>query len=231
MRKKTPLAVAIAFAMSTFLVLSGCGASLDREVTLHDMTLKVPGNWLQSPEIDGVVSFVEENDDLDEDETANSIVIGYREFADESQGESTKQDTAKAPTQMSDLVPEGADNAAAVKDTTGPNRDLESPQESIETDSNIPVFVRTASEAIAAKQQRLEQEYGITAWAIDKEKSQVIDGAQVTTYEYSFVKDIAGEKRTYEFQCAYVVTTEAIYEIALTGDGVDINGLVGSIEF
>ena len=96
-------------------------------------------------------------------------------------------------------------------------------------ESTQPV-VRTAAEAIAAKQADLEKKYGITAWSIDKEKSKVIDGAQVTVYEYSFVKDIEGQKRKYESKTAYIVTTDTIYEIAVVGDKADINGVVDSIE-
>ena len=70
----------------------------------------------------------------------------------------------------------------------------------------------------------------ITEWSFDKEKSKVIDGAQVTVYEYSFVKDIEGQKRKYESKTAYIVTTDTIYEIAVVGDKADINGVVDSIE-
>lgn len=179
MRKKALAAVTAAFAMAAAFALTGCGAALDREVVLHDMTMNVPGNWLESPEENGTVRFIDEDDDLDEGEAANSIVVTYRNLGSEA---------ASAPADI------------AAKD-------------------------------MAAKQKALEQEYGIDTWSIDKEKAQVIDGAQVTTYEYSFVKDIAGEKRTYEFACAYVVTTEAVYEIGVIGNAVGIYGIVDSIEF
>lgn len=174
--KRVPAIAAAALVAGALFALTGCGANLDREVTVHDMVFKVPENWLQSPEQDGTVSFTEENDDTDEDETANSITVSYRGF-----------------------------------DETTPSQE--------------------AAEALTAKQQALQRDYGITAWSIDEEKSRVIDGAQTTTYEYSFVKEIAGEKRTYEFTCAYVVTNDGIYEIAVVGDAANIGAIVDSIEF
>ena len=64
--------------------LTGCGASLDREVTVQDMTFKVPKTWLESPSgngTSGTVVFTEDNEDLDEDETGNSLTISYKKLA------------------------------------------------------------------------------------------------------------------------------------------------------
>lgn len=197
--------LAAAFALTAFAAcaLAGCGASLDREVTVQDITFKVPKTWLESPGgngSSGAVVFTEDNEDLDEDETGNSLTISYEKL--------------------------GAPTAAVVEEQVGA---AEQEGEVIEEEGAKPV-ARTAAEAIAAKQADLEKKYGITAWSIDKEKSKVIDGAQVTVYEYSFVKDIEGQKRKYESKAAYVVTTDTLYEIAVVGDKADINGVVDSIE-
>lgn len=75
-----------AFALTAFAAcaLTGCGASLDREVTVQDMTFKVPKTWLESPSgngTSGTVVFTEDNEDLDEDETGNSLTISYKKLA------------------------------------------------------------------------------------------------------------------------------------------------------
>lgn len=206
--------LAAAFALTAFAActLAGCGASLDREVTVQDITFKVPKTWLESPGgngSSGAVVFTEDNEDLDEDETGNSLTISYEKL--------------------------GAPTAAVVEEQVGA---AEQEGEVIEEEGAKPAekaesakpVARTAAEAIAAKQADLEKKYGISAWSIDKEKSKVIDGAQVTVYEYSFVKDIEGQKRKYESKTAYVVTTDTLYEIAVVGDKADINGVVDSIE-
>lgn len=202
MKKKIPIVAVFALSMFAACALAGCGASLDREVSVQSMAFKAPNSWIESSsdgngESRGMVSFVEDNADLDEDETGNSLVVSYEKLAE-------KPEAASAPA----VEESGAEQEAGAAD---------------------PV-VRTAAEAIAAKQADLEKKHGISAWSIDKEKSQVIDGAQVTIYEYSFVKDIEGVKRTYEFKTAYVVAPDTIYEINVVGDKVDINSVVDSIE-
>lgn len=51
---------------------------------------------------------------------------------------------------------------------------------------------------------KLEKNQDITAWSIDDEETRVIDGAQVTLYQYSFVKEIDNVKRAYEYRSVYV---------------------------
>lgn len=208
-----------AFALTAFAActLAGCGASLDREVTVQDITFKVPKTWLESPVgngSSGAVVFTEDNEDLDEDETGNSLTISYKRLAG-------------APTAA--VVEEAVEEQAGTTEQEGEVIEEEGAKPAEKAESAKPV-ARTAAEAIAAKQADLEKKYGITAWSIDKEKSKVIDGAQVTVYEYSFVKDIEGQKRKYESKTAYVVTTDTLYEIAVVGDKADINGVVDSIE-
>ena len=77
--------LAAAFALTAFAAcaLAGCGASLDREVTVQDITFKVPKTWLESPGgngSSGAVVFTEDNEDLDEDETGNSLTISYEKL-------------------------------------------------------------------------------------------------------------------------------------------------------
>lgn len=183
-RKVVPLLV-LACAIASVGLLSGCGANLNREITVQSMIIEVPSDWLETvgPDNDeesGAFFFTEENDDLDDDETPNTIAIDYRALDDNGE------------------------------DGEGP---------------------LSASEVIAAKRADMEREFGVTAWDIDKEKSKVIDGAQVTTYEYSFVKEIEGVRRAYEYATAYVFTIDTVYEISVTGGKVDINRLVDTIEF
>lgn len=234
MKRKGSIVVAVAMAAFAACMLAGCGASLDREVTVQNMTLKVPGAWLESPangnsETSGTVVFTEDNDDLDEDETGNSLAITYRSLAG-------KPAAAAQPGETEVVVEqEGADQVApeqesAEGEAAAPEQDAEPVIPSAEPKAD-KVEARTAAEAIAAKQADLEKKYGITAWSIDKEKTKVMDGAQVTVYEYSFVKDIEGQKRKYESKTAYIVTTDTIFEIAAVGDKADINGVVDSIEF
>lgn len=184
-RRKIVSLLFIACAIASAGLLSGCGANLNREITVQDMIIEVPSDWLETlgPDNDeesGAFFFAEESDDLDDDETPNTIAIDYRALDDDSE------------------------------DDEGP---------------------LSASEAMAVKRADTEREFGVTAWDIDKEKSKVIDGAQVTTYEYSFVKEIEGVRRTYEYATAYVFTIDTVYEISVTGGKVDINKLVDTIEF
>lgn len=186
------LSVGVLAIMSVGM-LAGCGANLDREVTVQGMTIEVPGNWLESPDDDndethGTVSFTDEDEDLDEDETGNSITIGYEKLTNENRP-SVAMEEAGMPLQSE------------------------------------------AAAALAQRRDDLEREYGVSTWSIDEEKSRVIDGAQVTTYEYSFVKDIEGVRRTYEYDIVYVVTPDMMYEIFIVGDKVSASALVDTIEF
>lgn len=67
-------------------------------------------------------------------------------------------------------------------------------------------------------------------WSIDDENDEIIDGAYVTTYEYSFDKEIDHVSKTYEYKTAYVFDEDMAYEISVYGDEAAISDVVGSIE-
>lgn len=182
-----------ALAVMTMGMLAGCGVNLDREVTVQGMIIEVPGNWVEglgddNDELRGTYDFADEDEDLDEDETGNSITISYEKLTNKNRP-SVAMEEAGTPMQSE------------------------------------------AAAALAQRRGELEREYGVSAWSIDEEKSRVIDGAQVTTYEYSFVKDIEGVRRTYEYDIVYVVTPDMMYEILIVGDKVNAGALVDTIEF
>ena len=87
-----------------------------------------------------------------------------------------------------------------------------------------------AQEAIALKQQTMEDEQGVTRWSIDEESDEIIDGAHATTYEYSFDKEIDHVSKTYEFKTAYVFDEGMIYEISVYGDDAPIDKVMESVE-
>ena len=88
----------------------------------------------------------------------------------------------------------------------------------------------TAEEAIDRVRQEAEADLGVTGWDIDEEKSEIIDGAQATTYEYSFEKEIDRVRKSYEYKKAYVFAAGTIYEISVYGDEASMADVVGSIE-
>lgn len=176
--KKRMLPVAFAgAALVAMLGLSGCGASLDRDVEVAGMTVSVPSNWEQKAASDnteaaGTVSFERFSDDSDDPYTA--IEIRYERVGEGSPA--------------------------------------------------------NAEEAIALIRQEAEESLGATEWGIDEEKTEIIDGAQVTTYEYSFNKEIDRVSRTYEYKVAYVFAPEMVYGISVYGDDAAISDVVASIE-
>ena len=87
-----------------------------------------------------------------------------------------------------------------------------------------------ADQALALKQQGLEEDFGVTNWLVDDEDTKIIDGAEVTTYKYSFEKEIDHVVKEYEYQTAYVFAGDMTYEISTYGDGVAIGDVVNSIE-
>lgn len=264
--------------------LAGCGANLDREVEVQGILMEVPSDWLQDTgtgnnDSRGTVSFIEEEDDRDEDETGNMIEVSYRRvdnaasqvesradaaLGEDSKGQSSSSETFANAEEPSDAATEtdtandgeiSSDNAAALQnslsgsapsdtaDTAGvpqtaqPEASARDASEGaiIEDEvigrvSDIAPAPRTAMEAMAAKQVSLEKEQGIIAWSIDEEKTRVIDGAQVTSYEYSFVKEIDGERRKYEFKTVFVFTHDMMYEISIVGDAVSVDALIDTIE-
>ena len=90
---------------------------------------------------------------------------------------------------------------------------------------------KTAAEAIEALRLDLEEEYGITYWNIADEDLTIADGAQVSLYEYSFIKEINNIKEKYEGRIIYVYSANMCYTIEVCGDEVDAAKLVKSIEF
>ena len=90
---------------------------------------------------------------------------------------------------------------------------------------------KTAQEAIALKQLQAEKEFGAINWDIDKEKSSVIDGSQVTKYEYSFEKEIDHVTKKYEYKTIYVFNSSMCYEISVYGNAASVDDVVNSIEF
>ena len=204
---------ALALSVMAAGALTGCGASLDREVMVQDMMIEVPSTWLESrgdenSETSGVVSFLDKDDSLDDDEEGNSIVISYEQpqasaATTEDAGEESSANAARTSASAEGGV------AAAGQDA-------------------VPA---TAAEALAAKQAEITDEHGVSAWSIDDERAQVIDGAQVTVYEYSFVKEIEGVRHRYEYNVAYVHTLDTVYEISVIGTKVNIDSLVDTIAF
>lgn len=88
-----------------------------------------------------------------------------------------------------------------------------------------------ANEALVLIQQRVEEDYLATEWSIDEDDSEIVDGAKVTSFEYSFEKEIDHVSHLYEYRTAYAFTADMIYEISVYGDEVSLADAVGSIEF
>lgn len=264
--------------------LAGCGANLDREVEVQGMLMEVPSDWLQetgagNSDSRGTVSFIEEDDDRDEDETGNMIEVSYRRIADstpraepqagsplgeDADGKASESDDPAdsegpldAPTTPggtdsektstdNSIASQGSPSAETAADAKGTADAAQATHPKAATSdsgegavindeaagrmADIAPAPRTAVEAMVAKQASLEEEQGVTAWSIDEEKARVIDGAQVTSYEYSFVKEIDGERRKYEFKTVFVFTQDMMYEVSLVGGAVGVDALIDTIE-
>lgn len=219
-----PLVILMVLALG---VLTGCGASLDREVTIEKMMLKVPSDWREIPQennsaTQGEVQFVDQDEDRDEDETVDCITVIYRSFDQTSDNSESASEDEKA---KGASATNGAKKTTTVADEALETEEADEPQE--KKNSKIP---RTAQEALEQKRAELEKEHDVTAWSIDEEKTRVIDGAQATTYEYSFVKEIDGVKHKYECFVAYVISPNMFYEIEVAGNKANLNAIVDSIE-
>lgn len=189
MKKKRTMAATFVLALLTAGFLAGCGANLDREVVVEKMILEVPSEWLEQPAADnnekeGEVSFIDEDDDRDIDETGDRIVVSYQ----------------KLDQTMKDRIESAQPLSASAK-------------------------------ILEMKKEEVEKEYGVIAWDIDDEETRVIEGAQVTIYEYSFVKEIDHVRHKYEYDIAYVLTPDMLYEIDVVGDKANINAVIDTIEF
>lgn len=219
-----PLVILMVLALG---MLTGCGASLDREVTIEKMMLKVPSDWREIPQennsaTQGEVQFVDQDEDRDEDETVDCITVIYRSFDQTSDNSESASEDKKA---KSGSATDEAKKTTTVADETLETEEADEPQE--KKNSKIP---RTAQEALEQKRAELEKEHDVIAWSIDEEKTRVIDGAQATTYEYSFVKEIDGVKHKYECFVAYVISPNMFYEIEVAGNKANLNAIVDSIE-
>lgn len=230
MKKCGRVVAIVAIGALSLGALAGCGASLDREVSVQDMILEVPADWLETVEpgsndAHGTLRFAKEDEDRDEDETGNVIEVSYYRLSGEAAQSETAEETEEAE-EAEETPPQTAQPDAA----EGNSGETVIEDEPIGKTVEGPVTPRTAAEAIAAKQASLEKEQGVIAWSIDDEKTQVIDGAQVTTYEYSFVKEIEEERRKYEYRTVYVATPAMMYEISVVGDAVSAEALIDTIE-
>lgn len=254
MKRLGRMATIVAIGALSVGTLAGCGASLDREVTVQGMVMEVPGNWLENigsanNSSRGTVNFVEENDDRDEDETGNAIEVSYIRISGEaakegsaeealetgggpaSSGVVAVQNGSSAATEASDAEAESeAFQATSSDDVESALEETAIDDEPLGKMADSAPAPKTAVEAMAVKQAKLEKEQGVMAWSIDDEKTRVVDGAQVTSYEYSFVKEIAGERRKYEYKTVYVVTPAVMYEISIVGDAVSADALIDTIE-
>lgn len=219
-----PLVVLMVLALG---VLTGCGASLDREVTIEKMMLKVPSDWLESPQesnsaTQGEVQFIDQDEDRNEDETVDRITVIYRSFDQAANSNDPANEDEKA---KDTSATDGPNRTTPVADEALEAEKADEPQD--KKNSKVP---RTAQEALDQKRAELEKEHDVTAWSIDEEKTRVIDGAQATTYEYSFVKEIDGVKHKYECFVAYVISPNMFYEIEVAGNKTNLNAIVDSIE-
>ncbi|WP_269478101.1 hypothetical protein [Hominibacterium faecale] len=180
MKKTISVILVLTLVLGMSSILTGCGSSLNREVSIQGMTLKVPSEWAETSqdgndEEKGIIYYEEKKDEQDEDETVNRIIIKY-------------QNLKKAP-------------------------------------------YKAAAEAIEAEHKNIESNHGTIFWSIDNENSKTIDGAQITAYEYSFLKEINGIRQKYEGQIIYAYSVDTCYEIAVYGDGVSTDKIMGTLAF
>lgn len=204
--QKTKAIAACAAGVLLAGALSGCGANLDREVSVQGMSVHVPSNWVEHVENGGTAT--------------NGDAGGASADADKNAAAIDSSSTTAPAFTFS-----YTENNDKAKDDATPNRIV------IACTPLADAPAKTAAEAIAAKQAKLEREAGVTAWDIEKETTEIIDGATAATYRYRFVKEIDGVRQAYDASVVYVVTADAFYEIAVRGDVADINGIVDSIEF
>ncbi len=283
MKKKATLIALCALSLTMACVLAGCGASLDREITVEGMTLKVPSNWvetsdeettsvlalsrLEAPKAGAAGNVTPEGavagtGSVEIGAAATGTAMDDPAHDDpekaEAEGENTTGDVSPSDElAVTDGVDEvGADasrvisnspgdaasngSAAASGVTPGGNvayRDVDEDNEDEHnaiTVSYLPLAkspVKSAQEAIALKQLQAEREFGVINWDIDKEKSSVIDGAQVTKFEYSFEKEIDHVTKKYEYKTVYVFNAGMCYEISVYGGAASLDDVVNSIEF
>lgn len=88
----------------------------------------------------------------------------------------------------------------------------------------------TAEQDIMAKRAWAEDELGATEWEDEEVRSLVVDGAQVSVYEYSFEKEIDSISCKYEYAVAYVYGETEHYQIRVIGNAASLDSVVDSIE-
>ena len=93
-----------------------------------------------------------------------------------------------------------------------------------------PSDASTAEEAMTEKQAQYEEDFAITNWDIEDSDEFVIDGAKVTTYEYSFEKTIDHVTQKYEYRIAYLYSPTTHYVIQVYGDAVSLDDIIRSVE-
>ena len=82
MKKRISAILAFIMVLGMSSMLTGCGTSLDRDVAVQGMNIKVPSEWAETApdtnnEAEGVYYYEEKDDEQSEEETPNRIVIQY----------------------------------------------------------------------------------------------------------------------------------------------------------
>lgn len=255
MKKRASLIALCALSLTTACILAGCGASLDREIAVEEMTMKVPSNWvetsdeetsvlaisrLKAPSAGAAAGAAEPDAAAASGEGAAagsaSNADGAQAGADAADGSEAEAAQAIADEPGGGTAP-GAAASAAGSGASVTYRDVDEDNEDERnaiTVSYLPLAkspAKTAQEAIALKQLQAEREFGVVNWDIDKEKSSVIDGAQVTKFEYSFEKEIDRVAKKYEYRTVYVFNASMCYEISVYGSAASVDDVVDSIAF
>ena len=261
MKKKASLIALCALSLTAAFALAGCGVSLDREIAVQDMTMKVPSNWVESSDVEAssldlsrleAPSAASAIASAPNAETTNAPLPDAEtagvEAADASEGANVEAEAAGAAalaaaaatavevgqpaSQTIPDAPSGVKTGGTVmyRDVDEDNDD----EYNAISVTHLPLTscaAKTAQEAIALKQLQAEKEFGAINWDIDKEKSSVIDGSQVTKYEYSFEKEIDHVTKKYEYKTIYVFNSSMCYEISVYGNAASVDDVVNSIEF
>ncbi len=252
MKKKASLIALCALSLTAAFALAGCGASLDREIAVQGMTMKVPSNWVESSDaeassldpsrleapsaasaIASAPNAETTNAPLPDAETAG-VEAADAESPEAGNGEAaaTAVEVGQPASQTIPDAPSGVKTGGTVmyRDVDEDNDD----EYNAISVTHLPLTscaAKTAQEAIALKQLQAEKEFGAINWDIDKEKSSVIDGSQVTKYEYSFEKEIDHVTKKYEYKTIYVFNSSMCYEISVYGNAASVDDVVNSIEF
>ncbi len=265
MKKRVSLIALCVLSLTTACILAGCGASLDREIAVEEMTMKVPSNWVETSDEEtsvlaisrlkapsaGAAAGAAEPDAAAGADAASVEAAASGEGA--ADGSASSADGAQAGADAADGSeaaaaqaiadePGGGTAPGAAASAAGPGasvtyRDVDEDNEDERnaiTVSYLPLAkspAKTAQEAIALKQLQAEREFGVVNWDIDKEKSSVIDGAQVTKFEYSFEKEIDRVAKKYEYRTVYVFNASMCYEISVYGSAASVDDVVDSIAF